>query len=93
MDVQQLEPKIPKKQPKKHVSDVRLNADNAYRITESLAFPRLVGSEGEKKAINIILNEFKKTKCTPISQDSFKTSFYNWIVTKYLFFPFTLEKK
>ncbi|MFW9875884.1 MAG: hypothetical protein ACFFG0_22510, partial [Candidatus Thorarchaeota archaeon] len=36
-----------------------IKVDNAYRITERLAFPRLVGSEGEKKAIEIVVDEFK----------------------------------
>ncbi len=36
-DIQKLESKVPKKK----TSDVELDVDNAYRITERLAFPRL----------------------------------------------------
>jgi len=87
MDVQQLETRIPKKQPNKYVSDLSLNDENVYRITEKLVFPRLVGSEGEKKAIKIILEEFGKAGFNTIHRDKFKTSFYIWIVLRYMFFP------
>ena len=63
------------------------NEDNAYRITEKLTFPRLVGSEGEKKAIEIITNEFKSAGYDSIYKDNFETSFYVWIVLRYGFFP------
>ncbi|MFX1501026.1 MAG: M28 family metallopeptidase [Promethearchaeota archaeon] len=65
----------------------KLNVDNAYRITEKLAFPRLVGSEGEKKAIEIITDEFKKAGYNSIYQENFKTSLYIWTVLRYGFFP------
>ena len=64
-----------------------IDENNAYRITERLAFPRLVGSEGEKKAIEIILEEFKKMNYNPIHSDKFKTSFYNWLLIRYGFLP------
>jgi hypothetical protein len=61
-----------------------IDIDNAYTLTERLAFPRLVGTEGEKKAIKIILKEFYKAGYTP-KQDKFETSFYNWNFTRYIF--------
>jgi len=62
-----------------------LNVNNAYRITEKLAFPRLISSEGEKKAIKIVLDEFRKAGYNSISQQKFKTSFHNWIFSRYIF--------
>lgn len=67
-----------------------LDADNAYKITERLAFPRLVGSEGEKKAIEIVLEEFKKTGYNLIYKENFKTSLYLWTVLRYAFIPMSL---
>ncbi|MFW9968727.1 MAG: M28 family peptidase [Candidatus Odinarchaeota archaeon] len=61
------------------------NVDNAYRITERLAFPRLIGSKGEKKAIDIIVDEFKSAGYYQIYQDKFKTSFYNWLFIRFIF--------
>ncbi len=83
MEIQKLESKIARKS----ITDVELDVENAYRITEKLAFPRLIGSEGEKKAIKIILEEFGKAGFNPIHRDKFKTSFYIWIVLRYMFFP------
>ncbi len=70
-----------------HIISKKLSEDNAYRITEKLAFPRLVGSEGEKKALAIISDEFKKAGYNSIYKDNFKTSFYIWKVLRYGFFP------
>ena len=64
-----------------NLSDV----DNAYRITERLAFPRLVGSEGEKKALKIVVDEFKKAGYNSIIQDMFRTSLHNWVFIRYIF--------
>ena len=83
MNIQKLE----SKKPKKSITDLELDVENAYRITEKLAFPRLIGSEGEKKAIEIILEEFDKAGFNLIHRDKFKTSFYNWTVLRYIFFP------
>lgn len=69
----------------KGTSDNNLNEENVYRITERLAFPRLIGSEGEKKAIEIVVDEFKKVGFNPIFRDTFKTSFYNWIFIRFIF--------
>jgi hypothetical protein len=69
----------------KKVSKMSLNVDNAYRITEKIAFPRLVGSEGEKRAIKIVLDEFKNAGYNSISQDTFRTSLHNWIFIRYIF--------
>jgi putative aminopeptidase FrvX len=66
-------------------SDKKPNVDNAYQITEKLAFPRLVSSKGEKKAIQIILDELNKLEYKSIHRESFKTSFYNWIFLRYAF--------
>ena len=68
-------------------NDKTFNEDNAYQITKRLTFPRLVGSKGEKKALEIVLDEFKKAGYNPIYRDSFKTSFYNLIVLRYAFIP------
>jgi hypothetical protein len=66
-------------------SNKNLNVDNVYRITKRLAFPRLIGSEGEKKAREIVVDEFKKVGYNPIYRDPFKTSFYNWILVRLIF--------
>lgn len=63
------------------------NEDNAYRLTEKLAFPRLVGSEGAKKAREIVSDEFKKAGYNSIYKDDFKTSFYIWNAVRYAFIP------
>ena len=47
--------------------------DNAYRIAERLAFPRLIGSEGEVKAIETVVEEFEKVGYTSINRQKFKT--------------------
>lgn len=70
---------------KENIPDKKLSVDNAYSITERLAFPRLIGSEGEKKAIKIILDEFRKAGFNSINQNKFKTSFHNWIFSRYIF--------
>lgn len=67
-----------------------VNANNAYRITERLAFPRLIGSEGEKKAIEVVLDEFRKAGYDKIHREKFITSFYNWIAIRLLFLPICL---
>jgi len=77
---------ITKTKEKKKINK-NLDANNAYRVTESLAFPRLVGSEGEKRARKIVTEEFEKSGYNPIYKDNFKTSFYNWIVLRYAFIP------
>ncbi|MFW9895289.1 MAG: M28 family metallopeptidase [Candidatus Thorarchaeota archaeon] len=66
-------------------SKMTLNVDNAYRITEKLAFPRLVGSPGEQKAIQILVEEFKYAGYHSINRDNFKTSLYNWIYVRFIF--------
>lgn len=62
-----------------------IEVDNAYRITERLAFPRLIGSEGEKKAIEIVVEEFKNAGYEPINRHEFMTSFNNLIYSRYIF--------
>jgi hypothetical protein len=64
-----------------------IDGDNAYRITKRLAFPRLIGSEGEKKAIEVVLDEFRKAGYDKIYREKFTTSFYNWIAIRLLFLP------
>ncbi|MBD3256079.1 MAG: M28 family peptidase [Candidatus Lokiarchaeota archaeon] len=65
------------------------NENNAYNITKRLAFPRLIGSEGEKKAINIVVDEFEKAGFNKeeIYRESFNTSFYNWKFVRFVFIP------
>jgi hypothetical protein len=62
-----------------------IDINNAYRISERLAFPRLIGSEGEKKAIEIVTQEFENIGYDRIHRDKFKTSFYNLILSRYIF--------
>ncbi|MBA7707777.1 hypothetical protein ES703_116659 [subsurface metagenome] len=62
-----------------------IEVDNAYRITERLAFPRLIGSEGEKKAIEIVVEEFKNAGYESINRHEFMTSFNNLIYSRYIF--------
>jgi hypothetical protein len=62
-----------------------IDVDNAFRITEKLAFPRLVSSEGEKKAIEIVIDEFKNAGYESINRYEFKTSFHNFIYLRYIF--------
>ncbi len=69
----------------KNSSDKILSEDNAYRITERLAFPRLIGSEGEKKAIEMVVDEFSKAGYNSINRQKFKTSFHNLIYSRYIF--------
>ena len=62
-----------------------IEVDNAYRITERLAFPRLIGSEGEKKAIETVVEEFKNAGYESINRHEFRTSFHNFIYLRYIF--------
>lgn len=64
-----------------------IKEENAYLITNRLAFPRLVGSEGEKKAIEILLDELKKAGYEHIIREKFKTSFYVWFLARIAFIP------
>jgi len=50
----------------------------AYEITKRLSFPRLVGSEGEKRAIKVVVDEFEKGGYNTVNREKFKTSLYNW---------------
>ncbi|NVM36284.1 MAG: M28 family peptidase [Candidatus Lokiarchaeota archaeon] len=83
MSVEELENKMEDN----HITSKIPNEDNAYRITERLAFPRLVGSEGEKRAREIVSDEFKKVGYNPIYKDDFETSFYIWNAVRYAFIP------
>ncbi len=67
--------------------NMSIDENNAYDITERLAFPRLIGSEGEKKAIEVVVDEFKKAGYDDIQRERFKTSFLNWIFARYVFLP------
>lgn len=62
-----------------------LDENNAYRITERLSFPRFAGSEGEKKAVSIVEEEFKKAGYAQIKRERFKTSLYAWKSGEYFF--------
>ncbi len=57
----------------------------AYEITKRLSFPRLVGSEGEKKAIKVVVDEFEKIGYNTVNREKFKTSLYNWKMIELLF--------
>lgn len=57
----------------------------AYEITKRLSFPRLVGSEGEKKAIKVVVDEFEKIGYNIVNRETFKTSLYNWKRIELLF--------
>ena len=62
-----------------------VDSDNAYNITKRLAFPRLIGSEGEAKAIKIVLDEFKNAGYTKVNREKFLTSFHNFTYSRYIF--------
>ena len=62
-----------------------IDENNAYEITEKLSFPRLSGSDGEKKALNIILEEFKKNGYDDVKREPFKTSLFTWKLAEYFF--------
>ncbi len=64
-----------------------VNENYAYEIVKKLAFPRLIGSEGEKKAIDIVVEEFGNAGYDSIHREKFKTSFFNWIMSRYVFIP------
>jgi len=64
-----------------------LDENNAYRITERLAFPRLVGSEAEMKARDVVFDEFKNAGYDEVYRENFKTSMHNWMFTRYIFMP------
>lgn len=63
-----------------------MQEENAYRITERLAFPRLVGSEGEPKAIAVVKDEIE-TAGYEVKSETFKTSFFNWVLARFIFPP------
>ena len=65
---------------------VSINVENARKITRKLAFPRLTGTDGEKKAIKLVKEEFNNIGIEPLS-DEFTTSFTSWILARYIFFP------
>ncbi|MHA1271099.1 MAG: M28 family peptidase [Candidatus Helarchaeota archaeon] len=60
---------------------------NAYNIAVKLSFPRLIGSEGEKKAIKLVKEQFQKIGYEPL-EEIFETSFSNWKMIRYLFMIF-----
>ena len=62
-----------------------IDENTAYEITKKLSFPRLAGSDGEKKAINIILEEFIKAGYDDVEREPFKTSLFNWKLAEYFF--------
>jgi len=66
---------------------MNVNVDFAHRVADELAFPRLVGSSREEEAINIVSNRFKEVGYEEIYREKFKTSFYNWIISRYIFLP------
>lgn len=68
------------------MDDITIDEENAYRITERLSFPRLVGSEGEKKAIETVIDEFQNAGYEA-NRETFETSFFNWIIVRFIFFP------
>ena len=65
--------------------EISKSIDNIYEITKKLAFPRLVGSDGEIKAREIVIDEFKKAGYDKVEQDPFITSFHIWTLTRYIF--------
>jgi len=62
-----------------------INENNAYSLTNKLSFPRMVGSNGEKKARDIIIEEFKKIGYEKIHREQFKTSLYSWNIGRWAF--------
>jgi len=66
-----------------------VNENYAYEVTEKISFPRLVGTEGEMKAREMVAKEFEKIGYKPI-REKFMTSFHNWVVAQYAFIPIGL---
>ena len=60
---------------------------NAYEITKKLAFPRLVGTEGYKKAVGIVEEEFQRAGYDSVNREKFKTSLYSWNLSRWAFLP------
>ncbi len=59
----------------------------AYGIINKLSFPRLVGTKGNKQAIDIISKEFKDAGYEKIIREPFETDFFSWTMARYIFFP------
>ncbi len=59
----------------------------AYNIIEKLSFPRLVGTSGNKKAVDIICKVFEDAGYDTTKRESFKTDFFDWAMARYIFFP------
>ncbi|MHA1377592.1 MAG: M28 family metallopeptidase [Candidatus Helarchaeota archaeon] len=66
-----------------------VNEENAYEITRRLSFPRAIGSEGEKKAKEIVAEEFNKMEYEVVKEE-FKTSYFNWNFARVIFIPISL---
>ncbi len=64
-----------------------IDKNRAYDFTARLSFPRLVGTEGEKKAVDLIVKEFNAAGYADVVKEPFKTSFANWVFTRYIFVP------
>ncbi|MHA1800090.1 MAG: M28 family peptidase, partial [Candidatus Helarchaeota archaeon] len=62
------------------------NGEKAYKFVESIAFPRLTGSEGWKKSRRIIKEEFKKNGYEVLTQE-FKSSKLLHVMLQALMIP------
>ncbi|HEY0089596.1 MAG TPA: M28 family peptidase, partial [Candidatus Lokiarchaeia archaeon] len=59
--------------------------NNAFNIIKRISFPRLVGSDGERKARKVISEELNKAGYDSIKREKFETGFYNLNFIRYLF--------
>ncbi len=64
-----------------------IDEKRTYDFTARLSFPRLVGTEGEKKAVDLIVKEFNAAGYNDVTKEPFKTSFANWVFVRFVFVP------
>jgi len=64
---------------------MQFDENNAYEIIKRISFPRLVGSDGERKARNVISEELNKAGYDSIKREKFETGFYNLNFIRHLF--------
>ena len=60
----------------------KFNTDRAFEHVESLAFPRMVGTEGEQKAAEYIKNKFTDMKLKPIEEEFTFTNYASEFVIR-----------
>ncbi|MHA1295210.1 MAG: hypothetical protein ACTSPH_01255 [Promethearchaeota archaeon] len=64
---------------------MNIDENRVYKDVEKLSFPRLVGSEGEAKAREFIIEELQKIGFKEIKREKFLTSTFIWNLIRYAF--------